>query len=220
MDTTSHYLAACTHGLISYATGDCPHKSNHDFRCVCGNAWPCPIIKLNERLIVLTDIVGYSSPIRNHVDRTRMRNQLDLVMRTLFGSDHDSWYEGRGDGMLVVLPETITQMEGISLAFQSTGKQLLERYNNRAAVSARMSLRVALDRGEVDTDLMGFNGNCMIRAGRLIDSKLFKRAMAASRATIGLITPTELTRRFNLGGFSNVRTQVKGMPINASMRFM
>ena len=78
---------------------------------------------MSERLIALTDIVGYSSPIRNHTDRTRMRNQLDLVMRTLFGSDHDSWYEGRGDGMLVVLPETITQMEWISLAFETTGKQ-------------------------------------------------------------------------------------------------
>jgi|SRR5690242_871381 len=175
---------------------------------------------MSQRLIALTDIVGYSSPIRNHVDRTRMRNQLDLLMRTLFGSDHDSWYEGRGDGMLVVLPETITQMDWLPLAFETTGKSLLDSYNGRAAVSARMSLRVALDRGEVDTDLMGYNGNCMIRAGRLIDSKLFKRAMAASRATIGLITPTELTRRFSLGGHSNVRTQVKGMPISASMRFM
>ena len=175
---------------------------------------------MSDRLIALTDIAGYSSPIRNHADRTRMRNQLDLVMRTLFGGDHDIWYEGRGDGMLVVLPETVKHMEGISLSFETTAKDLLNRYNGRSRASAQMSLRVALDLGEVDTDLMGYNGNCMIRAGRLIDSKLFKRAMAASRATIGLITPTELTRRFSLYGYSNVRTQVKGMPINASMRFV
>ena len=173
-----------------------------------------------DRLIALTDIVGYSSPIRNHYHRSQMRNQLDLVMRTLFGSDHDSWYEGRGDGMLVVLPETITQMDWLPLSFETTGRSLLDSYNGRASVGARMSLRVAFDIGEIDTDLMGYNGDCMIRSGRLIDSKLFKRSMAASRATIGLIAPTELTRRYNLNGYTNVRTQVKGMPINASMRFM
>lgn len=175
---------------------------------------------MSDRLIALTDIVGYSSPIRNSRHRSDMRNQLDLVMRTIFGSDHDSWYEGRGDGMLVVLPDTITQMEWLPLAFETTGKQLLDRYNDRASTGAQLSLRVAVDRGDVESDLMGYNGNCMIRAGRLIDSKLFKRSMAASRATIGLIMPTELTRRFKLTGYGNVRTQVKGMPINASMRFV
>jgi hypothetical protein len=175
---------------------------------------------VSERLIVLTDIVGYSSPIRNSSDRTRMRNHLDLVMRSLFGSDHDSWYEGRGDGMLVVMPESITQMEWIPQAFEETARRLIAGYNDRVSVGAQMSLRVALDRGTIDVDMMGYNGDCMIRAGRMIESKLFKATMCASRAVVGMITPIELTQQFNLPGFQPVRTQVKGMPISASMRFV
>lgn len=174
---------------------------------------------MSDRVIALTDVVGYSSPIRRWQDRSRIRNALYEILTMAFGSDHDTWYEGRGDGMLIVAPEG-TKPTAVYQQFSETVISRLQGYNHVMQPAAQISLRVAVDCGEVFTDQMGPNGDCMIRAGRMINSRLFKDAMAASRATVGLITPTELTRRFSLDGYDNVRTQVKGMPISASMRFV
>lgn len=173
---------------------------------------------MSKQVVALTDVVGYSSPIRTSEDRTLMRNTLYEVTINAFGTDHDTWYSDRGDGMLIVLPDGVL-LSDVSDRFEVTVANRLARYNSVVHLGSRMSLRVALDYGEVGTDALGYNGDCMIRAGRMIDSRVFKQAMAASRATVGIITPTNLARQFGLH-YNNVRTQVKGMPINASMRFL
>lgn len=171
---------------------------------------------MEDRVIALTDVVGYSSPIRSHWDRTQIREQLDRVLRNRFGSDHDVWYEGRGDGMLIVLPANVPFWL-VTQAFENSIAHELRKYNAETHNSARLSLRAAVDMGEVEMDAMGYNGNCMIRAGRMVESKVLKGAMAASTAAVGIIVPSEYSLQFSLQ-YHNFRTQVKGMNMNVSMR--
>ena len=170
-----------------------------------------------QQIIALSDVVGYSSPMRTSDDRRIIRNAIWEITTRAFGSDHDTWYEGRGDGILTVLPATITPA-WVYQEFATTITSRLQGYNGSVDPSRRISLRVAVDYGQVDMDAMGYNGDCMIRAGRLIDSKVFRNAVCATRATVGIVTPYELARQFSLDGYNNVRTQVKGTTIYASMR--
>lgn len=172
---------------------------------------------MEQRVIALSDVAGYSSPVRTHDDRRLIRNAIWEITTMALGSDHDTWYEGRGDGILTVLPATVTPA-WVYQEFATTITSRLQGYNGSVNPSRRISLRVAIDYGQVDMDAMGYNGDCMIRAGRLIDSRLFRDAVCATRATVGIVTPHELTRQFNLDGYDNVRTQVKGTSIYASMR--
>jgi hypothetical protein len=170
-----------------------------------------------HQVIALSDVVGYSSPMRTSDDRRLIRNAIWEITTMAFGSDHDTWYEGRGDGILTVLPSTVTPA-WVYQEFESTVVSRLQAYNNAVRPGRRVSLRVAIDYGIVDQDSMGPNGDCMIRAGRLIESKVFRNAVCATRATVGIVTPHELVRQFSLDGYDNVRTQVKGMSLYASMR--
>jgi hypothetical protein len=172
-----------------------------------------------QQVIALSDVVGYSSPMRTSDDRRMIRNAIWEITTMAFGSDHDTWYEGRGDGILTVLPEEVTPA-WVYQQFATTITSRLQTYNGAMRPSRRISLRVAVDFGLVELDSMGYNGDCMIRAGRLIDSKIFRNAVCATRATVGIVTPSELTRQFSLDGYANVRTQVKGMSILASMRMI
>jgi hypothetical protein len=172
---------------------------------------------MTHRIIALSDVAGYSSPMRSSDDRRLIRNAIWEITTMALGSDHDTWYEGRGDGILTVLPSTVTPA-WVYQEFATTIVSRLQAYNNNVRPSRRISLRVAIDYGIVEMDSMGYNGDCMIRAGRLIDSKVFRNAVCATRATVGIVTPHQLTRQFGLDGFDNVRTQVKGMSIYASMR--
>jgi hypothetical protein len=174
---------------------------------------------MTKQIIALSDVVGYSSPMRTSDDRRAIRNAIWKITTTVFGSDVDMWYEGRGDGILTVLPSTITPV-WVYQEFEDTVTSRLQTYNNSVRPGRRISLRVAIDYGIVDQDSMGPNGDCMIRAGRLIDSKIFRNAVCATRATVGIVTPSELTRQFSLDGYANVRTQVKGMSLYASMRMI
>jgi hypothetical protein len=174
---------------------------------------------MERRVVALTDVVGYSSPMRDSDDRREIRNALWNITTSAFGSDHDVWYEGRGDGNMIVLDDTITPA-WVYQEFATTVANLLQRFNGYVRPGRRISLRVAVDYGQIEMDSMGYNGDCMIRAGRLIESKLFKAAIAATRATVGIVTPNELVRQFALDGFENMRTQVKGLPIYASMRMI
>lgn len=170
-----------------------------------------------SQVIALSDVVGYSSPMRTSDDRRLIRNAIWEITTMAFGSDHDTWYEGRGDGILTVLPSTVTPA-WVYQEFATTVVSRLQAYNNNVRPGRRISLRVAVDYGLVDLDAMGYNGDCMIRAGRLLDSKVFRNAICATRATVGIVTPHELARQFDLDGYDNVRTQVKGTSIYASMR--
>ena len=172
-----------------------------------------------QQVIALSDVVGYSSPMRTSDDRRMIRNAIWEITTMAFGSDHDTWYEGRGDGILTVLPSTVTPA-WVYQEFATTITSRLQGYNGAMRPSRRIALRVAIDYGVVELDAMGYNGDCMIRAGRMIDSLLFKNAVCATRATVGMVTPQELTVQFGLDDFSNFRTQVKGMPIYASMRMV
>jgi len=174
---------------------------------------------MEEQVVALSDVVGYSSPLRTSDDRRMIRNAIWEITTMVFGSDHYTWYEGRGDGILTVLPSTVTPA-WVYQEFATTIASRLQGYNGATKPSRKIALRVAIDYGFVEMDAMGYNGDCMIRAGRLIDSRLFREAVGATRATVGIVTPQELTTQFNLDGYDNVRTQVKGMSIYASMRMV
>ncbi|MGH7239575.1 MAG: hypothetical protein ACREHG_05860 [Candidatus Saccharimonadales bacterium] len=170
---------------------------------------------MSDRVIALTDVVGYSNPIRTHHHRTHIREQLNRCLRNRFGSDHDVWYEGRGDGMLIVFPEG-AEFWAVTQAFENSIAHELYRYNAHVANGAKISLRAAVDMGYVEMDSMGYNGDCMIRAGRMVDSKALKAAMAAGAATVGIIVPSELSIQYSLN-YENFRTQVKGMSMHVGM---
>ncbi|MFC3455217.1 VMAP-C domain-containing protein [Amycolatopsis speibonae] len=144
-----------------------------------------------DRTIVVVDVVGFTAPDRNPLDRLAVRQGMYEVLKTAFAEcdvDFDSCArEDRGDGALFLLPLGTTKSQ-IADRLPDRIAVALRRYNHTRTPQAQMRLRVSLNSGEVLNDGNGWVGVAVDTAFRILDAQLAKDAFAESGRTIAVIT--------------------------------
>jgi hypothetical protein len=163
--------------------------------------------------VLLTDVVGFSSPSRNDEDRRIIRDALCLMTGIMLQGIADVWSEGRGDGLLTVIWPSIPT-KTVICRLREELLPALWRHNSTHRDSARFQLRAAIGVGPLASDAMGPSGDEITKIARLVDAPLFKQAMDKSGASLGVIaTPfiyeTVIKHDQSLAGYRQVQVDVK-----------
>ncbi|EME53023.1 hypothetical protein [Amycolatopsis decaplanina] len=144
-----------------------------------------------DRTIVVVDVVGFTAPDRNRLDKLAVHQGMYDVLKTAFaesGVDFDSCaHEDRGDGALILLPPGTTKSLVADLLPDRIAVAL-RRYNHTRTPQAQMRLRVSLNSGEVLNDGNGWVGDAVDIAFRILDAQLAKDAFAESDRMIAFIS--------------------------------
>ena len=152
----------------------------HDFQSIQGN---CSIF--------ITDITGFSSPVRTDADRQYVLDSMYGLMGEAFtasGLDFGRLYqEDRGDGALVIVPPTTPTEKVVDPMLAHLAAEL-RRHNRRAADATRLQLRAALHVGPVQRGPKGVAGVSIITTRRMVDAPAVKRRATETGADLAFVT--------------------------------
>ncbi|TYK52873.1 hypothetical protein FXF68_03735 [Actinomadura decatromicini] len=141
-------------------------------------------------VIVGCDIAGFGDADRSDDIRRHMRDALYTRLETSLAaggvSFADSYWEDRGDGVLLALPPDVP-VEPLLVDVADTLRAELARYNKVAADIARIRLRVSVHTGDAEFDGRGLVGAAVNHAFRILDAPAFKEALRESGAWFSLI---------------------------------
>ena len=137
--------------------------------------------------ILLTDVAGFSDPVRTDGDRDVVRTAMYEILRSSFEACGVSWAacyrEDRGDGAVIVMPPTISTLRVVDPFIPELAGRL-RQHNRRASEVVRIQLRVALHVGPVGRDEEGLTGQAVITAARIVDAPVIKARLAAEQADL------------------------------------
>src|SRR5215470_2748825 len=136
--------------------------------------------------VFLTDAVGFGDRRRTDSDRLLIREVLFRMTQAAIQGIPDAHYEDRGDGVLTVVPPSVSTARVINQLRQEL-PAALERHNSTQHESARFKLRLAINVGPVASDAMGVSGEAIIATARLVEAPSFKKALDESTASLGII---------------------------------
>ena len=148
-----------------------------------------PQLPLNYSIFA-TDVAGFGARYRNDDDRRLIREALYRILREVFDASGVPWaacvHEDRGDGTLSLIPPEIPTVAVVDPLLVLLGARL-KRYNRQAGDSVRIQLRAALHVGPVAPDAQGLHGAALIQAARMLDARVLKGRLAATRADLGFV---------------------------------
>ncbi|MET7402101.1 macro domain-containing protein [Dactylosporangium sp. NPDC005572] len=129
------------------------------------------------RMGFVVDVAGYGRRTASEqVDlQQRVAALVDEVLRDLNLRLADTRHHGTGDGMVVFLPSEVEVHRALARLLRSAAEALAEdnrRYRDR------MRLRMAAVIGPLGPAAIGFSGDAIVEAGRLVDSDALRRALA------------------------------------------
>lgn len=154
---------------------------------MAGNAGNRRVRLTGENCTVsLTDVVQFGARTRNDNDRRIIREALARMTRTALKGMPEAWSEDRGDGLLTVIPPSVSTAKVMDQLLKVL-PAALARHNTAQRDSARFQLRLAINVGPLASDTMGVAGEAIILAARLIEAPNFKDAIAGSDAYLGVI---------------------------------
>lgn len=185
-------------------------RSSGDRKVRLAGPWP---LNGQNCTVLLTDVVGFSSPARSYEDRRAIRDALCDMTGMMLQGMADAWSEGRGDGILTVLWPSIPTRTVIYRLREVLLPELM-RHNGTRHDPARFQLRAALGVGPLFSDTMGPSGDEINTIARLVQALPFKRAMATSGASLGIVTTrfiyeTVIEHDRNLSGYQPIQVEVK-----------
>ncbi|WP_238006768.1 macro domain-containing protein [Dactylosporangium sp. AC04546] len=129
------------------------------------------------RMGFVVDVAGYGRRTASEqVDlQQRVAALVDEVLRDLNLRLADTHHHGTGDGMVVFLPAEVDVYRALARLPRSAAEALAgdnRRYRDR------MRLRMAAVIGPLGPAAIGFSGDAIVAAGRLVDSDALRRALA------------------------------------------
>jgi transcriptional regulator with XRE-family HTH domain len=149
---------------------------------------------LARRTQIVVDIAEFTRQI--DTDQLALRTGLLDVLRQALdeaGIDWESSHiEDRGDGVLI-LPKVTPQASNAAALPDRLGAAL-RRYNATHSSNARLRLRIAMNKGAVQSGAYGFTGSELNKVFRLLDARVLKDAMAESDGVLGLVVSDEFYR--------------------------
>jgi hypothetical protein len=172
------------HNWTAVGTAD---AGRHESR-VSEGFWP----GLNGQLCGLfaVDIAGFNTADRDDDIQVYVHGALYVMLQTAFDRSGIPWadcaYEDRGDGVLVIVPPTLSAA-GLVDPIPERLRALVRRHNRVSCDAARLQLRVAAHIGPVHHDGYGFVGHDVTLLCRLLDARPLKRMLAKSGAEVAFI---------------------------------
>jgi CRP-like cAMP-binding protein/tetratricopeptide (TPR) repeat protein len=135
--------------------------------------------------VLFTDVAGFGNPNRTDADRGAVRAALYEILRTSLEASGVPWadcyHEDRGDGVVIVVPPTISTRRVVDPLIPVLASRL-RQYNRRASDVVRIQLRAALHVGAVGKDAEGLTGRILIGTARILDAPVLKKRLAAEHA--------------------------------------
>jgi hypothetical protein len=167
--------------------------------------------------VVATDVVGFGGPVRNDEDRSIVRRaMLDMTHSALHGMQ-GCLFEDRGDGMLIVAPAAVPT-QAVVQRLTGALPPALRRHNRVYNVCAQIQMRIAVDRGLVESEGWGMTGRAVSRAVRLLEAPALSQEISSSRANMGVIVSSDVydtairprSEPISHGGYGQVRIEDDG----------
>lgn len=183
------------------------------------------LLKGENCTIIFTDVVAFGSRSRNDEDRRIIREAILNMTQAALQGFGDAWsWEDRGDGLLTVVSPSIPT--GDVIGDLLTGLPgALRRHNIAHHESARIQLRVSVNVGPIVSDRMGLSSEAVIVAARMLDAPEFKKAMAKSGASLGIIASTFVYENVirhsrDRGTYAEIQVVVKEYDTSAWIRLV
>ncbi|MGA8668099.1 MAG: cyclic nucleotide-binding domain-containing protein, partial [Candidatus Dormiibacterota bacterium] len=136
--------------------------------------------------VFLTDVVDFGARSRTDSDRLLIREVLFKMTQAAMPDFPDAQSEDRGDGFLSVVPPNAPTARVLDQLLSEL-PAALELHNSIQREPARFKLRLAVNVGPVTSHMNGVSGEAIIVAARLVEAPDFKKALARSTASLGLI---------------------------------
>jgi hypothetical protein len=173
--------------------------------------------------VLLSDVAGFGA--RADSDRILIRQALLRMMAEVLQSIPDMWTLDRGDGLLTVLPPSISTAEVMTRLLKEL-PAAVERHNRRQHASARFQLRLAINVGPVFGDAAGVSGEAISVASRLLEAPYLKEAIADSTASLGIVISPFIYETFvrpgpdlsEVASYIQVPVEVRGSSTTAWMK--
>jgi CRP-like cAMP-binding protein len=152
-----------------------------------GEHSPARLLRGQNCTIVVTDVVGFSAHTRNDLDRLAIRQAIAVMTVTAVEPFWNvcSWAD-RGDGLLVVVPPEIPTTAVLERLLTVLPAELWQ-HNSAHPAAVRIQLRVAVNVGPVVEDTFGLSGGAIIHAARMLEARVFKKAVAEQGSALGII---------------------------------
>jgi hypothetical protein len=164
--------------------------------------------------ILFSDVVGFGAKSRTDEDRRIIREALFSMTHMVLQDLPDAWsWDDRGDGLLTVISPSVPTAKVVAHLHKEL-TAALEEHNRVYPEPARIQLRAAINVGPVASDMMGVSGEAIIKAARLVEAPVLKRAMSESGTSLGIVASTfiyESVIRHGpyLEGYSEIQVNVK-----------
>lgn len=152
---------------------------------------------MSDRTIIVVDVTDFTNPARSLFDQRIVREGLHNVLRAAFseiGVVLDTCKtEDRGDGKLILMPPGV---DNTLVADQLPGRLLawLRRHNKVHSPEARVKLRVALHKGEVQQDEQGVVSQAVNLTFGIVDAPDAKTVQRSTACMLALIASDEFYR--------------------------
>jgi class 3 adenylate cyclase len=173
---------------------------------------------------LLSDVIGFGAHARTDSDRILIREALGTVTTALQGIP-DVWTLDRGDGLLAVLPPSISTAEFMSRLLKEL-PAAIERHNGSQHASAQLQLRLAINVGPVFGDAAGVAGEAITVASRLLEAPHFQEAIVNSAASLGIVISPFVYETFirpgpdlsEVASYTQVPVEIRGSSTVAWMK--
>ncbi len=143
-----------------------------------------------HRTIFLIDVEKYGDKSRTTPDLLTLRKGLYEALETAFLRCELPWSDSRlddaGDGLFVLVPAEVPKSAFVE-RFPEELAAAVRAHNDRHPEQARMRVRVALHAGEIAYDEHGVASPAIIKAFRLLDAPVLKKALADSGGVLVLV---------------------------------
>lgn len=130
------------------------------------------------------DVVGFGS--RADTDRALIRGALAGMTAPVLQDISGAWTDDRGDGLLMVLPPTVSTAEIMDRLVKEL-PAAVDRHNGSQPDSARIQLRLAINVGPVLSGATDVSGEAVAIAAQMLDTRQFKEAVVSSQTSLGVI---------------------------------
>jgi CRP-like cAMP-binding protein/tetratricopeptide (TPR) repeat protein len=181
--------------------------------------------------ILITDVAGFGNPRRNDADREAVRVAMYEILRSSLEAASVPWvdcyHEDRGDGVIVVVPPTISTLRVVDPLIPELGARL-RQYNRRVSEVVLIQLRAALHVGPVGKDAEGLTGQAVIGTARILDAPVVKDRLADAQADLIFAVSDYVydhvvrhgAGRVDSAAFEHVQCQVKESRVSAWVHLM
>jgi hypothetical protein len=141
-------------------------------------------------LVVLFDIVDSGHNGRTLKDWRALRSALTACITSASKVAGIPWSalttEDTGDGMRLIVPSSV-DWKLFTGPFLDALFEELNRHNATHAVMERFQLRTAFDGGDLDEHEGKMDGFVLISITRLVNAEPLRKALEATRATLGVV---------------------------------